>query len=123
MPCRRGDYVIAHQLAAVEIFAIDLGIGDQAVDLVGRVGPEFLGDHTEIGFQILHRPAQPIQCFGRIHFLAVAVQFRVRAAEQFLCQLEHERLILLRYAQNGHDDAERIEEGNIGGKIAFGCLF
>ena len=116
----RHDDVIAHRLKRAERLAVHLAVGDDGGHVVLRFLAAAFGQRVEIGDEVrddgLQRGERRL---GILQRAARAIQVRIGAAEEFLRQSHHERLVHFGHAQHFHDHMQRIEERHIAGEIAF----
>ena len=93
-------------------FAVDLGVGDDRREIVGRVGAPVGGDALEVleelQQRLLHRLRAP-----------VARQLRVVRPEHLLGEREHAREVVLGQAEDREDHVQRVVHGDVGDEVAL----
>ena len=89
-----------------------------------RVAPASLHQRDKVGLKFAEQTKQFPGMPGRIAAPAFAAsKVHILACEQLLCQFEHPRLVLLRNAEDLHEDAQRIMNRDIAHEIAGWTAF
>ena len=118
MPRSRNDGVIARAFIVGDRHAIDGSGGDNRCQIVARIIAAVFCQRFKIGVKIGDSLRHKFGGFLRRDIgCAHPVQIRILPAEQFLRQLQHQRLVALRNAKQFHHDMQGIHRRHVARKI------
>ena len=112
MTRRRDDCVVTVRFQFRNGHAVDQPVRDHRSDVVLRMRAPRRGELREVRLEVAHN-------IENVFGLKRAAHVRVAGAEQFLRELEHDRLIAFGHTENRHDHAQRIPNRHVLDEVAF----
>jgi len=107
VPGSGGDDEVAHLVERIHRLAVHFRVGEDGGEVVRGVFLALLDDFREVLSQLQQ------SAHLRLALVGIALEVRVQRAEDFLGQFQHGGFGLARQAEDRHDDAQRVEQGDV----------